>query len=451
MASLGQLIARKTALAGRRVDAGRISSTTRRGTTVNESSRTTVNVAIVGAGPYGLSMAAHLRQQGIEHRIFGRPMDSWLAHMPKGMLLKSDGFASNIYDPHGEFTLSRFCAERDTTYADVGVPVSLETFAAYGLAFRQRMVPELEDKCVTSLSRNGRGFRLELEDGETLTARRVVLAVGITHFEYMPSSLAGLPPALLSHSFHHHNLEGFKGRTLVVLGGGSSAIDLAGLLRDEGAEVVLVARRQLNFHSRALTNERTWWERLRHPHSGLGPGLRTRFYADAPGLFRHLPRRVRLEIVRRSLGPAGGWFSKEKVVGRVPLMLGTRVEAAEVRHDKACLQLSGADGTRQEITADHIIAATGYKVDMTRLPFLSAELCSSLKCPGGAPELSSTFESSAPGLHLVGIAAANSFGPVMRFAFGAGFAARTVSSTLARAAARTLATAAVRSVAATAD
>jgi flavin-dependent dehydrogenase len=102
-----------------------------------------IETAIIGAGPYGLSIAAHLRNRGISFRIFGRLMDSWVAHMPKGMMLKSDGFASNIYDPKAKFTLQDFCAERGIEYAHMGKPVELATFGNYGLAFRDRMVPEL--------------------------------------------------------------------------------------------------------------------------------------------------------------------------------------------------------------------------------------------------------------------------------------------------------------------
>jgi hypothetical protein len=119
-------------------------------------------VAIIGAGPYGLSIAAHLRGLGVKFRIFGRPMDSWIAHMPEGMMLKSEGFASNIYDPGSDFTLKRFCAEQNISYSDTGVPVRLETFAAYGLAFKERMVPELEDKLVVGLDRFSGGFVLRL-------------------------------------------------------------------------------------------------------------------------------------------------------------------------------------------------------------------------------------------------------------------------------------------------
>ncbi len=147
-----------------------------------------LETAIVGAGPYGLSIAAHFRRRGIPFRIFGRPMDSWLNHMPKGMMLKSDGFASDIYDPEKAFTLRQFCAERGIQYADTGVPVQLDTFSTYGLAFRDRMVPELEDKLVANIDRAPGGFALRLEDGETFQARKVVLAVGITHFEHVPEN-----------------------------------------------------------------------------------------------------------------------------------------------------------------------------------------------------------------------------------------------------------------------
>ncbi|MFZ0294806.1 MAG: FAD/NAD(P)-binding protein, partial [Candidatus Sulfotelmatobacter sp.] len=142
-----------------------------------------LNTAIIGAGPYGLSIAAHFRSRGIPFRIFGRPMDSWRAHMPKGMLLKSDGFASNISDPDDQFTLEKFCAEEGIEYSDTGIPVQLDTFTRYGLAFKERMVPELEDKLVVSVERSGQGYLLQLDTGESINVRSVVLAVGITHFD----------------------------------------------------------------------------------------------------------------------------------------------------------------------------------------------------------------------------------------------------------------------------
>jgi thioredoxin reductase len=388
-----------------------------------------LETAIIGAGPYGLSIAAHFRSRGIPFRIFGRLMDSWRAHMPKGMCLKSDGFASSIYDPDGDFTLEHFCAEQGIEYSDAGIPVRLDTFSAYGLAFKERKVPELEDKLVTSLDRSQEGFRLGLDNGETVTARRVVLAVGITHFEHVPADLASLPPEFLSHSFRHHDLEPFRGRNVVVIGGGSSATDLAALLHEVDADVQLVSRRTaLKFHGKPeVGKRRSWWQNIQRPQSGIGPGWRLRFCADVPMVFHYLPESLRLEVVRRVLGPSGGWFTKDKVIGKVPLLLGCSLERAEVRDGRVRLHLRAADGTEREVLTDHVIAATGYKVDLDRLKFLSSEIRSKLKVVNGSPVLSSSFESSMPGLFFAGITAANSFGPVMRFAFGAGFAARTVT------------------------
>ncbi|MHB8412140.1 MAG: NAD(P)-binding domain-containing protein [Candidatus Acidiferrales bacterium] len=408
-----------------------------------------LEIAIVGAGPYGLSIAAHFRRRGIPFRIFGRPMDSWMAHMPKGMMLKSDGFASNIYDPNSEFRLKDFCAERQIEYSDAGIPVRLETFAGYGLAFKERFVPELEERLVVSVDRSPDGFTLQLDDGEVVTTRRVVLAVGITHFEHVPANLSHLPAEFLSHSVHHHDLERFKGRGVVVIGAGSSAIDLAGLLKDSGADVTLVARRtSLTFHAKSMGKPRSLWQRMRHPKSGLGPGLRSRFFANAPGAFHYLPERLRLKTVENHLGPSGGWFAKDKVIGRVPLLLGYTPERAEIQDGKVRLTLRAADGTEREILTEHIIAATGYRVDLERLAFLSADIRKGLKTVNGTPVLRPTFESSMPGLYLVGIASANSFGPVMRFAFGAGFAARCLTQTMTKSLSRARVGVRVRNVAA---
>lgn len=397
-----------------------------------------LNTAIIGAGPYGLSIAAHFRHQGIPFRIFGRPMDSWLAHMPKGMMLKSDGFASNIYDPERAFTLEHFCAGRGIEYAHTGVPVKIDTFTSYGFAFRDRMVPELEERIVTGVECSPSGvFRLQLEDGESFEARHVVLAVGITHFDWVPESLAHLPEEFLTHSARHREVEPFRGRDVLVIGGGASALDLAGLLKDAGANVQLASRRkELVFHSQPTGKPRSAWQELRHPRSGLGPGLRSRFYADAPAAFYYLPEQLRLKIVSRALGPSGGWFIRDKVMGKLPLHLGCIPQEAKVHDGKVHLTLRADDGSTRELVTEHVIAATGYKVDLDRLQFLSADIRSRIETVNRTPILGSNFESTVPGLYFAGVSAANSFGPVMRFAFGAGFAARTLTRALARSASR---------------
>ncbi|HEV2395490.1 MAG TPA: NAD(P)-binding domain-containing protein [Candidatus Sulfotelmatobacter sp.] len=390
-------------------------------------------VAIVGAGPYGLSIAAHLRMRSVPFRIFGPPMDTWISHMPKGMCLKSDGFASDLYDPARSFTLKTFCAERGIPYKDMGLPVRLETFTSYGVAFSERMVPELEKKMVLGVQREGDGFVLQLENGETCRAKRVILAVGITHFEYVPEALAKLPAEFVSHSARQKDPATLKGRDVVVIGGGASALDLAGLLHASGANVQLIARKpELNFHSKPTGKPRSFWKRLRHPDSGLGPGMRSRFYANAPWAFRYLPEKLRLDVVKRALGPSGGYFVHDMVVGKVPLLLGYTTYRAEVQGNKVHLFLRDQQGAEKEVMAEHVIAATGYKVSIDRLKFLSEEIRVRIRTREGSPALSRRFESTVPGLYFAGLASANSFGPVMRFAFGAGFAAQRISDAVVR-------------------
>src|SRR6185312_11076363 len=150
------------------------------------------------AGPYGLSCAAHLKARQIDHVIFGSPMAAWRDSMPRGMSLKSDGFASSIYHPDGKLTLRQYCAERNLPYADLGLPVPIETFIAYGLHFQQQLVPHLDQRMVSRLSRTADGFSLELSDGGRATARRVIIAAGIDAYRHIPVELRHLPREALT-------------------------------------------------------------------------------------------------------------------------------------------------------------------------------------------------------------------------------------------------------------
>jgi len=391
------------------------------------------DVAIIGAGPYGLSIAAHLKGRGLDFRIFGRPMQTWLTQMPKGMRLKSEGFASSLFDPEASFTLAHFCKQKGFPYADLGFPVPLETFCAYGLEFQQKFVPELENQQVASLQRSSTGFQIGLESGEVATARRIVAAVGICHFEYVPPVLSALPKEFVSHSSKHSSLDDFKGREVTVVGAGASALDLAALLRQAGAFVQVVARKPvIRFHDPPGRIPRPFWERARFPQTGLGPGWKLLFCTHGPLVFRLMPERFRLDQVRRILGPAPGWFIKEQVVGKIPFNLGVNIIQASIQKGRVNLELTDGGGARQTLVTDHVIAATGYKVDLRRLNFFDSGIQAEVQCVDQAPVLSSNFESSVPGLYFVGTSAANTFGPLMRFAYGAGFTARRLSKHLAK-------------------
>jgi thioredoxin reductase len=398
---------------------------------------TNCDVAIIGAGPYGLSIAAHLKARGVAFRIFGTPMSFWRDHMPKGMHLKSEGFASSLYDPGSTFTLEVYCKEKGIPYAHTGNPVPLEVFTAYGLEFQRRFVPELEIRSVNLLQRTAEGFRIRLDDGETFTSRRVVVAVGLTHFEYMPPMLAVLPEEFITHSAQHHELDRFKGHDVAIVGAGASALDLAALLHQAGAHVEVIARKSvIRFHDPPEKTEPSLLDRLRAPVTGIGPGWKLFLCTNAPLIFRQMPQEFRLEKVKQILGPAPCWFTKEQVVGKVGLNVGVNVTEAKAENGRVKLQLTDNSGMRKTLTADHVIAATGYKVDLRRLAFIDPDIQSRLQTVKHTPVLSSNFESSVPGMYFVGITSANTFGPLLRFAFGAGFASRRLSRHLAKTAER---------------
>jgi len=385
-------------------------------------------VAIIGAGPYGLSIAAHLGSFGVDFRIFGVPMDRWRAHMPRGMFLKSEGCASNLFEPTGAYTLEQYCAKEGLPYSSYGAPVSLETLTRYGLSFQERFVPTIENTMVTALDRVSDAFELRLASGETLRAARVVIATGMSYTAYIPTALAQLPAELLSHSEEHQDLGAFKGQDITVIGGGQSALETAALLHEAGAEVRLLVRQPtIHWNGAPTLGRRPLLERMRRPMSHLGPGLGSWFYANAPMVFCHLPSKMRIARTQKALGPAGAWWLRERVVGRLPVILGHLLRGADACHEGARLHLQGPDGEIRQLVTNHVIAATGYRFVLQSLPFLSERLRPKLRSVQQTPVLSPHFESSVPGLYFTGLASANQFGPAMRFLHGAGFTARRVS------------------------
>ena len=395
------------------------------------------NVAIIGAGPYGLSIAAHLRSLGVDYRLFGRPLDTWKNHMPVGMMLKSDGFASNLSAPGTEGTLAAYCARNGHAYHDTRLPVSLDLFVEYALDFQQRFVPDVEDRYVSQVERTGKSFTLRLDDGEVLTADLVVVATGITHLERVPAELGDLPPELATHSSAHSDLGQFANRDVTVVGAGSSAIDLATLLHEAGATTHLVARSdRLKFSSPPGPHPRSRWQRVRHPSSGLGPGLRSWLFQKVPSLYRFVPGELRLKLARRHLGPQAAWLMRERFEAGVDATFGAQIERASVQDGRVQLRIRMRDGTHRDVTTDHVVAATGYWPDIDRLDFLSEPLRRSLRTHADMPIVSRSFETSVSGLYLVGPPALNSFGPLMRFMVGAEYVAPLVARRLAQRAGR---------------
>jgi thioredoxin reductase len=392
------------------------------------------DVAIIGAGPYGLSLAAHLAKTKLSFRIFGKPMQSWAEKMPQRMHLKSEGFASDLFSPGDTYTLEHFCTENNLPYGHVGNAVDREVFVAYGQEFQRRLVPSLELVDISHVAQIPGGFELTTATGETLQARKVIVAAGISHFDYTPPILSTLPPHLLSHSLDVNDVADISGKKLAVIGAGSSAIDVAAFLHEEGAEVHLIGRRgAIYFHTKSH-EPRPLLDRIRQPRSALGLGWKSRLACDIPRVFARLPLKLRLRAVERHLGPAPGWFMRERFVNRVTMHLSTQLKAAEVKDGKAALTFTEADGSDTTLTVDHVIAATGFKARIERLKFLSSDILGRIAVieQTGTAVLKDNFESTVPGLFFVGLAASTTFGPVLRFSCGAEFTAKHLSRSLSK-------------------
>ena len=237
----------------------------------SDTRRNDCQIAIIGAGPYGLAAAAHLQAANIRPLVFGEAMSFWQNHMPKGMLLRSPWRGNHIADPANQLTLDRFAAETNCPATD---PMSVDTFVRYGRWVQNKVAPQLDTRKIVSISAAGSSFRLVLDDGESLQAGRVVIATGLARQEVRPSQFDELAPGRVSHTSEHTDLSRFRGKRVAVVGGGQNACEFAVLLHESGAEVELISRGSIDwtgaenpslggFHNSALRHLR--------PSSPIGP------------------------------------------------------------------------------------------------------------------------------------------------------------------------------------
>jgi FAD-dependent urate hydroxylase len=381
------------------------------------------DVAVIGAGPYGLASTAHLRARGLDVRVLGRPMDLWEERMPVGMFLRSSWEASTISDPERALTLDAYEAGRP---APLPRPIPLEDYLAYARWYQRRAVPDVDTRRVVAVRRGIAGFELELADGAAVSARRVVIATG-------PADFARRPPAFddvthVRHSVDVREPEAYRGRRTVVIGSGQSAIELAALLHEAGAGVEVIARAD---HVRWL--RRSGWlhgrdgvlRRMLYPPTDVGPVGLSRLVA-MPDAFRRLPPGLGDRIAYRCIRPAASGWLVARTAG-VRLTLARTIVSASMSGD--VLRLRVDDGSEREV--DRVVLATGFDVRADRHPLLAPELLVFLRTRDGAPVLGPGFESSVPGLHFVGAFSAASFGPVMRFVSGTPFTGRALARHLA--------------------
>ena len=350
-------------------------------------------------------------------------MSFWRDHMPAGMYLRSSWLASHISDPHRRLTLDHFRAD---TGAQFQSPVPLERFVEYGQWYQKRAVPDLVPCQVKTIEKNGSGFKAILSNGQIVKSKRVISATGIAPFPWMPKEFDGLPASHVTHSSDHADLSRFGGRDILVVGGGQSALDAARILHAYGATVEVVAKQK----EIRWVGEHAWLHRLGllswclYSNFDVGPAGLSRL-VGFPRIFRKLPRSWQDRLSYRSIRPAGtGW--QRPYLAKVTMSTDRRVCSAEVQGDRVRAKLS--DGTERIV--DHVIVATGYRVDIRRCSYLSPAIQNALKTVSGSPVLGRGFESSVAGLHFVGKPAAWSFGPLLNFVSGSHFAGAELASTL---------------------
>jgi len=385
---------------------------------------TDTNVAIIGAGPYGLAAAAHLRRAGVEVRVIGEPMSFWQNSMPAGLLLRSNWTATCIAEYEGELSLDSFCAATGTRF---GSPVPLDRFVDYGMWVQRQVAPDVDRRLVRALETGPGGFRLTLADGTAMSARRVLVAAGIALCANRQAIPAWLPSELASHTGDHRDFQRFRGARVLVVGGGQSALECAALLHESGARAEVAVRQD---HITWLHGGK--YQRMLGRYAGLvyaptdvGPMGLSRLVA-VPDLFRCLPRRAQNRLAYRSIRPAGAAWLPSRLT-EVPIRLGRTVVSATPRDGE--LHVTFADGDTQAV--DHLLFGTGYQVDITRYPFLTPRLTERIRRAGGYPLLGRGMESSVPGLHFLGAPSAWSFGPIVRFVSGGWYTSQALVRAIA--------------------
>jgi FAD-dependent urate hydroxylase len=343
-------------------------------------------------------------------------MSFWRRHMPDGMLLRSSPRASSISDPDGRLRLASYRREARLPTQD---PLPLPDFLGYAEWFQRQIGLDVDTRRVTKVDTAGSGFTLRLEDGEVVEVARVVVAGGIAPFAARPPVFRGLADPLVTHSVDVRETASFRGKRVIVIGAGQSALETAALLHEAGGDVELVARARQVVWIPPPDGEglRHRINRAAYAPTEVGPrGIG--WVAAVPDVFRRLPPQVQARIGPVCIAPMGAYWLRPRLRD-VPLSLGRRVAGVSRSDGRVVLTLD--DGAKREV--DHIVLGTGFHVDVPRYDFLAPGLVHSLRLAAGSPVLGTGLESSVRGLHFVGAPAAHTFGPVMRFVVGTAYAA----------------------------
>jgi len=370
------------------------------------------DLLIVGAGPFGLALAAAAGHQGLPYVVVGRPMSFWQQQMPAGMLLRS---ASDWHlDVQGVATIEAFLATRGLTPARAE-PLTRELYLDYCDWFAAEKGIVAEPQHVLRLDGADGGFRATLEDGSVVAARTVALALGMGPHRRTPAELVALlPPGTWRHTCDAVDFAGARDRRYLLVGGRQSAFEWAALLAEAGARRVDVVHRHDSPAFAAadwawvtpvvdrLATDPGWFRRLSPPEQ---EDLRLRLWAEG---------RLKVEP----------WLADRLPPATVRVRPRTSLTGASLEDDGS-VRVDLDDG--DQVVVDEVLLATGYLPHVDDLHLLRAGDLPPLAQNGGIPDLDDGFQTSVPGLYLTSLPAAGHFGPFFGFTIGTRMSAAVIT------------------------
>jgi lysine/ornithine N-monooxygenase len=384
-----------------------------------------LDVAVIGAGPFGLSVAAHLPHRAV--RVFGEPMQTWRTRMPPDMLLRSDWEETSLSAPGDRGGISVWARAVGEEREE---PIPLQKFLRYAAWFRDTFVRETDPADVVAVDRAGGLLRLTTAAGDEVDARRVVVAVGVTPFPYAPPPFDAALGEGVGFAIDQRDYSAYRGGRVVVVGGGQGGLEAAALALRAGAEVELVVRSHVRwftdrepYRPRGPVRQRLY--RLAYPVVGYGPPPLNRL-ALHPDVFALLPVRLRRRVAARILRAGGSPWVRSVVEGNVAVTEGVAVE--DIRRGADGFELRLSDGSTR--AADAVVVSAGFRFDLDRLGFLSPTVKAAIAVRDGWPVLDRGFRSTDPDVLFVGFAAERRFGPIARFVSGSRFTAHRARESL---------------------
>lgn len=365
---------------------------------------------VIGAGPYGLSIAACAKRAGVDVLVLGEPMEFWRRHMPERMLLRS-GRDWHL-DEADVFTLDAYLVDRKIDAADVS-PLPVNLFIEYADWFRSSTGLRVRSDFAHNITRTDRGFVVRLDNGECIAARAVVVTPGVRRFTVLPAWVErSLAPNRYSHTCELVRFDDLRGARCLIVGGRQSAFEWAALLHEAGAAAVHLTYR----HETPAFAASDW--------SFVDPYIDNTIHI--PGWYRNLPAAERDAVFQRfwaagrlNLEP---WLSPRLATPSIHRWPQTEVTACdEMPGGEIAVTLSNGE----RLVIDHVLLATGYSADVAKVPYLRGVL-DHIVVADGSPVLDEHFQSSVPGLFFAGFLAVRDFGPFFGFVRGSRAAATLI-------------------------